>query len=86
MHPRNTPGIDDTFGHQLNRLLAEADVRHALAMRFKRLYDLNLEAIRTVGDVCARPHWEALTLKAEPLDIMDPIDVLERLGPVDDAE
>ena len=86
MHPRNTPGIDDTFGHQLNHLVAEAEVRHALALRFKRLYDLNLEAIRVVGDVCNRPHWEALTLEAEPLDVVDPIQVLERLDPADDSE
>ncbi len=86
MHPRDTPGLDNTFGHQLNRRLAEAEIRRTLALRFKRLYDLNLEAIRTVGDVCKRPHWEALTLEAEPLDMMDPIDVLERLGPVDDSE
>lgn len=86
MHPRDTPGIDNTLGQQLNRRLAEAEIRHTLALRFKRLYDLNLEAIRIVGDVCNRPHWEALTLEAEPLDMVDPIRVLERLDPADDSE
>jgi hypothetical protein len=86
MHPRDTPGIDNAFGHQLNRRLAEAEVRHTLALRFKRLYDLNLEAMLVVGDVCNRPHWQALTLEAEALDIMDPIDVLERFDAADDAE
>lgn len=86
MHPRTPPELDNAFAHHLRRRLADAEIRHALALRFKRLYNLNLEAIRAVGEVCDRPHWQALTIDSEPLDMMDPIRVLERLGPADDAE
>lgn len=79
MHPRTIPGIDNTFGHQLNRLLAEAEVRHTLAMRFKRLLTLNCEAILAVSDVCRNEDWAYFTMDGPPLDYHDPIGVLRRL-------
>jgi hypothetical protein len=83
MRPRSRHPAHETFTEQLDRLLAEAETRDALAEKLKRLMYLTSRTTLTTREVFGSTNWDYWTFRQPEHEDFDPLGVYRRLMRMD---